>query len=289
MFSSQIRRATTAVAPKRSYNLAITRALPDSFADALSHHAADEPISMDRARQQHADYVAALRQILPVLQLDALPDFPDSVFVEDTVVAVGKRRVLLTQPGHVSRRGEVASIQEVLSQLGITEMTDMRLADPDAFCDGGDVLCTGRHVFVGLSHRTNQPGAQVLQQAFGDENVVVVPPTMQGDSVLHLKSAVTHLDDNTLLAPTGAAGDVLLESLQATARGYFIVRVPDVLACNVVSANGTILAQDTACAESRATLEAAAQDRAMNLVWVDTSELAKKDAALTCCSVLLDV
>jgi dimethylargininase len=34
--------------------------------------------------------------------------------------------------------------------------------DPKATLDGGDVLFTGKHLLVGLSHRTNQRGADVL-------------------------------------------------------------------------------------------------------------------------------
>lgn len=38
----------------------------------------------------------------------------------------------------------------------------MHEIDPKATLDGGDVLFTGKHLFVGLSHRTNQRGADVL-------------------------------------------------------------------------------------------------------------------------------
>lgn len=36
--------------------------------------------------------------------------------------------------------------------------------DPEATLDGGDVLYTGEHLFVGLSRRTNQRGAEVLRE-----------------------------------------------------------------------------------------------------------------------------
>lgn len=38
----------------------------------------------------------------------------------------------------------------------------MHEIDPKATLDGGDVLYTGKHLFVGLSLRTNQRGADVL-------------------------------------------------------------------------------------------------------------------------------
>jgi dimethylargininase len=274
------------------HTFAIAREIPASFADALSsHYGADsssdgEAFSMQRARQQHASYLSKLRTQLPTLCLSPLESHPDSVFVEDTVVAIG-RRALITRPGHPSRRGEVESIKHVLLQLGM-DVLDMRDGSEDVICDGGDVMFTGRHIFVGLSDRTNKNGINVLREAF-DIEVVTVPPVVQGDQVLHLKSAVTHLDEYTLLAPVGAAGDKVLQAMKAEDRGYKVIRLPDILSCNVVAVNGCILAQDSRCQESRQRLEAATKERNLDLEFIDTSELAKKDAALTCCSVLLSL
>lgn len=44
--------------------------------------------------------------------------------------------------------------------------------DPEATLDGGDVLFTGKHLLVGLSHRTNQRGADVLVKV--THNCVIV-------------------------------------------------------------------------------------------------------------------
>ena len=107
--------------------------------------------------------------------------------------------------------------------------------------------------------------------------------------VLHLKSAVTHLDATTLVAPTAPWSNQLLRNLQAAVLGYDVIRIPDVLACNVVTLpdGQGLLLQDTPCSESRALLQRTAEEQRLPYQWVDTSELAKKDAALTCCSILL--
>ena len=285
----------TFVATKRQlYRLAIARELPDSFQHAIAEHSsgpfaeevtAPESLVVEKAQQQHASYVAALRHILPVLALPPLEDHPDCCFVEDTVVAI-ENRAVITRMGHTSRRGEVDSVKITLEQLGM-DIVDMREGCLMATCDGGDVLFTGRHLFVGLSNRTNKEGAKFLAEAFGSVDCITVPPTMQGGQVLHLKSAVTHMDECTLVAPTGSAGDRVLADMQAEQLGYQTIRLPDILACNLVSCNGKLLVQDTQCSVSRQTLEQAAKERHMEVIYVDTSELAKKDAALTCCSVLL--
>jgi dimethylargininase len=247
-----------------------------------------DQIDLAVAQQQHEVYLERLRQYVPTLCLDALDDHADSVFVEDTVVAIGKRAVI-TNPGHPSRRGEVDTIKDVLLQLGM-DVTDMR-DFPDALCDGGDVLYTTRHLFVGLSERTNERAVELLSKTFENDVVeTIAVPLSPGCNALHLKSIVTHLDATTLLAPTGDLGDDVLEAMRATERGYYdVIRLPNMLACNVVVVNGGVLAQDGGCHESRALLQEAAAKRNLQIDFLDLSETAKADGALTCCSVLLGI
>lgn len=267
--------------------MAITRDVSPSLANALTMSLQqEEPISLELAERQHADYVLCLKRLLPaVKELPALLEFPDCCFVEDTVVAINDTALVMNM-GHESRRGEVESIACVLNKLpGINRVVDMKSLNETATCDGGDVLFTGRHVFVGLSDRTNKEGVEVLRNVFTKYEVVPVPVV----GALHLKSLVTHMDSYTLVAPTGALGDGLLQEMQAAKRGYEVIRLPNLLACNVVAVNGTIIAQDVACKDSKRKLREAAEESNLRIEFVDTSELAKVDAALTCCSVLLDV
>jgi len=280
-----------------STTMAIARQIPNSFLDALSDHGGNDNVSLSKARIQHDRYLQELRRHVPTLCLPALESHPDCVFVEDTVVAVGNTAVI-THLGHESRRGEVDSVKEALRQLGV-HVLDMREEDANindrsiSLCDGGDVLYTGRHLFVGLSERTNENGFRFLQKVFGErlheENIIAVPPVIQGKDVLHLKSAVTHLDEHTILAPEGPLGDNLLQTMKSSERGYTAIRIPDILSCNAVVVNGHVLAQDAPCHVCRERIQNACSERGLGLTFVDTSELAKKDAALTCCSVLLAV
>ena len=279
-------------AKRTQQSAAICRAIPRSFVDALSMHGTDESIDIAKAQQQHENYVQVLQQhVATVTCLPALEDYPDCAFVEDTVVAIGTT-CCLTRLGAHSRQGEGDAIQEVLERLGIGNLINMNEMRNDAICDGGDVLFTGRHLFVGLSTRTNMAGVEVLKEAFRDLEIpiIAVPPIVAPGSqhVLHLKSAVTHLDESTILAPEGSLGDVVLNSMQSIRLGYNAIRLPNVLACNAVVANGHILAQHTACAVSTRRLHEVAARKNMGLTFVDTSELAKKDGALTCCSVLFN-
>jgi len=281
---------------------AITREIPDSFLKAVvQHHSSSDEnnaVSLIKARSQHNEYVKQLRRHVPrVLTLPPLETHPDCVFVEDAVVAVGGK-VVITQMGHLSRKGEVDSIKKALLDRieGMSHLYDMR-EDENALCDGGDVMYTGRHLFVGQSNRTNTAGFEFLRDAFTnyedvfkndlEVEVISVPPVVAGKDVLHLKSAVTHLDEYTILAPEGKIGDDVLEAMNAKELGYESIRLPDVLSCNVVVANDHVLVQDSNCKVSRKRIKEACKERSLGLTFVDTSELAKKDGALTCCSVLL--
>jgi dimethylargininase len=178
------------------------------------------------------------------------------------------------------------------------EVHDMRVeANEGATCDGGDVLYPvqwegsaklgGRHMFVGLSSRTNQQGFEYLCEVFHDLEVIPVRMT-DISNVLHLKSITSHLDHLTLIMPTGRYGDELIQAMNAIEKGYTIVRVPDIKACNIISANGHVIAQKFISDESKEILEReVVSKRGMKLHYADTSEFSKCDGALTCKSILL--
>ncbi|KAL3930520.1 MAG: hypothetical protein SGARI_004460 [Bacillariaceae sp.] len=133
----------------------------------------------------------------------------------------------------------------------------------NAYCDGGDVLTIAAqyHMFVGISERTNMEAAKVLGDAL---EIETIPVQFEGNA-LHLKSIVTNVDDSTLLVPTGALGNEVLEAMEATNRGYNVVRLPNMLACNVVAVNGGLLAQDVGDAQSKEILEKVASERGLEI------------------------
>lgn len=271
----------------RHYTLALARQISPQIENAVVMEGdAKSTVSYDVAQEQHQSYLRSIRCIVPTLELPYLPDHPDCVFVEDTMVALGDT-VVMTCPGHDSRQGEVASMRDVVEQLGLN-IVDMT-AESGARLDGGDVLYTGRHMYVGISERTNDKGFKLLRNTFKDRTKVlpVVLPPDNNNQALHLKSVVTHLDEETLLAPNSEFGAQVLTDMLDSG-GYETLRLPSMLACNVVVANGHVLAQDVDCEESKAILTDACKERSLKVHWVDTSELAKVDGALSCCSVLLD-
>ena len=250
--------------------IALTRAVPASIVNCELTHLTRQTIDWGRATQQHAEYEATLRAVgCAVQRLPELPEHPDSVFVEDAAVVLDECAII-TRPGALSRRGETDSVAGALEALRPLH----RVREPGTL-DGGDVLCVGRRVFVGLSTRTNEDGARQVAEALAPHGYSVETVTVR--DCLHLKSAATTLPD----------GRIVIDPATIDARAFSGVECIPVYegepaGANVLSIEGAVLAPVSA-PRTRWRLEA----EGYTVVAVDASELAKAEGALTCCSLVL--
>jgi dimethylargininase len=246
---------------------AIVRRPGPDFAAGLTSGALGAP---DHARMlaQHADYVAALRNLgLHVDMLDDAPGFPDAYFVEDVAVIVPELAVV-ARPGAASRRGEDDLIVPVLAR----HKPVARIVGP-ATLDGGDVLIVGQTVFVGLSQRTNAAGAEQLSALLAPLGYGI--RTVPVPSGLHLKSGVTSLGGDLLLIADGLAGAPQLRGHSAV-----VVDADEERACNALLVNGTVL---FAAGFPKTRRKLAAMN--LRLLELDAGEAAKMDGGLTCMSL----
>jgi dimethylargininase len=250
--------------------LALTRAVPPSIVDCELTHLERSPIDWTRAARQHAEYEATLRALGCVIRrLPDLPDYPDSVFVEDTAVVFDECAVI-TRPGAASRRGEVESVAGALR-----EWRPLHHIDAPGTLDGGDVLRVGRRVYVGVSTRTNDDGVRQLADAIASFGYETIPVLVR--DCLHLKSAATALPDGRVVIDAEKIG-------AATFRDVECIPVFDGEAsgANVLSLDQAVLAPVSA-PRTRWRLEG----EGYTIIPVDASELAKAEGALTCCSLIL--
>jgi dimethylargininase len=170
----------------------------------------------------------------------------------------------------VSRRGELADVDRALRPF---RSRIVRLALP-ATLDGGDVLVFGRRVFVGRTTRTNDAGIAALGAALAPHGYSVTAVAVPG--CLHLKSAATALDSETLIAnrawlDTAPFGSARWVDVDATEPG----------AANVLRVAGELWAHPG----YPRTFERLA-GLAYPVVEMDISEFVKAEAALTCKSLL---
>jgi dimethylargininase len=148
--------------------------------------------------------------------------------------------------------------------------------------DGGDVLVVGRTVFVGTSQRTNEAGAAGLAAIL--EPLGYAVHSVMVDGCLHLKTAVTALSEDTVLlnpawVDAGRFADYrVVEVAPGEPMAANVLRLPD----RVLMAAG----HPETAARIRDALDGDA--RTAGVVQVDVSELAKAEAGVTCCSILLE-
>jgi dimethylargininase len=172
--------------------IAITRAISPRFAECELTYLERTPIDLELARAQHHTYVEALRGLgCHLIELPAEPDLPDSVFVEDTAFILPEVAVI-TRPGADSRKPETESVAQALAPL-----IELVHVQQPATVDGGDVLVLGKGIYVGQSTRSNPVAIRQLNELLHHHGYTVTGVPLH--DCLHLKSAVTRVDDKTLL------------------------------------------------------------------------------------------
>jgi dimethylargininase len=249
--------------------IALMRGVPPTLARCELTFRQREPFDLVRAVAQHAAYAALLRSLgLEVIELPADPALPDCCFVEDVAVVLDEV-ALLTMPGASSRRGETAAVEAALARFRSLERTRL-----PATLEGGDVLRVGRRLFVGRSPRTNEAGIARLAGVAEPLGYRVLPVTVTG--CLHLKSAVTALDDERVLA-----NPAWIDTGPFARLGVVPVAPDEPGAANVLRVAGLVVAHPG----YPRTL-----DRVAELGYavrpLDISEFLKAEAALTCKSLL---
>ncbi|RLC25720.1 MAG: N(G),N(G)-dimethylarginine dimethylaminohydrolase [Deltaproteobacteria bacterium] len=148
----------------------------------------------DLALTQHKNYIQALKQCgLKVIVLDSDENFPDSTFIEDACL-VTPRCAIITNPGAASRRDETIQISEEIKKL---DRPVEKIQSPGTL-DAGDVMMVGNHYFTGLSKRTNIEGASQLDKIL--KKYGYTSSTIKLENVLHLKTGISYLENNNLLA-----------------------------------------------------------------------------------------
>ncbi len=182
-----------------SMTIALVRPPSPAFADAVSTHPSAATIDTARARQQHRAYVATLRGLgVQVVELPPIADLPDACFVEDCAVIVG-RAALVCRPGNPTRAQEPELLRDRLASH-VDELVEL---PREATLDGGDALRMGTVLYVGHSLRTNPAGIDALQR-FASAHGLQVKPITVPTGFLHLQTAVTALDQTTLVGVPGA-------------------------------------------------------------------------------------
>jgi dimethylargininase len=255
--------AESGVRPK----VALVRRPAPNLDEGQLTHLDRVPINVGLAERQWNDYRAALEnEGWRTVEVEAEPQLPDSVFIEDTVVMFDDIAVL-TRLGAPSRRAETAGAEAAVRALGIRIVA----LELPATLDGGDVLKIGKTVYVGQGTRTNEEGIRQLAAIIEPMGYTVVPVPVT--KALHLKSAVTALPDGTVIGHESLVDD---QSLFPR-----FTAVPEVEGTAVVILDDETLLMSSAAPRSAALFEGLGY----RVVATEISEFEKLEGCVTCLSV----
>lgn len=223
----------------------------------------------ENALRQHDQYIKTLERCgLNVYVLQEDENFPDSVFVEDTAI-VTKDFAVVTRPGTKSREGEATEMLKILKQ----SFKQIEFIEEPGSLDGGDIMKTENHFYIGLSGRTNPEGARQLSAIVSKYGYSA--STINLSSVLHLKTGISYLEHNILLA----SGEFLIKS---ELKKFRILEVPveEAYASNSLWINGTIIVPS-----GFPKVAAMIKETGFPILEADTSEFRKLDGGLSCLSL----
>ncbi|MDH5754131.1 MAG: arginine deiminase family protein [Candidatus Bathyarchaeota archaeon] len=246
---------------------AVVRPVPDSYDRCVRTNV--EKIDVALAKRQHAEYCKALQKLgLELIWIEGNNTLPDSCFVEDTAVVLGKKAIICDMKIE-SRVKEVIEVAKVLEKLKETYYIK-----PPATIDGGDVLKIEDKVFVGLSARTNLYAIHQLRKILENGNLEIVPVKVH--NVVHLKSACTYFGDNYVILSKGHFDTDIL-------RDYKKIVVPrgEEYAADCLAINGTIL-----MARGHPKTKKIVEKEGFFVKELEMSEFRKGESALTCLSII---
>lgn len=223
------------------------------------------------ALKQHDNYIKALESCgVKVTVLDAMEEFPDSCFVEDTAVLT-KNCAIISNPGAPTRQKESGYMVDTIKKFYSEDKIEY-ITSPGTM-EGGDVMMVGNHFYIGLSARTNEEGCKQFIAALEKHGHTgsIVPL----EKVLHLKTGLAYLENNNLLV----AGE-FVDKEDFAKFNKIKITTDEAYSANCIWVNEKVLVP-AGYEKTKKAIENAGYE----VILVDTSEYKKLDGGLSCLSL----
>jgi len=249
----------------------IVRIPAKSICDGITSNPSLGKPNYELALKQHAAYIEALRGCgVTVTKLDALDEFPDSCFVEDTAVLT-PNCAIISNPGAATRQRESSFMVDTIKKF----YSDDKIAYIEApgTMEGGDVMMVGNHFYIGESARTNAEGCRQfieILKRFGHTGSIVAL-----NEVLHLKTGLSYLENNNLLV----AGE-FINKQDFKDFNKIVISENEAYSANCIWVNDKVLVP-----AGYPSTETAIRKLGYEVIIVDTSEFCKIDGGLSCLSL----
>ncbi|KAK3740305.1 hypothetical protein RRG08_014953, partial [Elysia crispata] len=132
----------------------------------------------------------------------------------------------------------VGEIRKVLK--GDLRMNVVEIQNAKATLDGGDVLFTGKEIFVGVGKRTNEAGAQAVAEAFPEYAVSKV--NFANCEALHLKDVFNMAGKNVMAVAPGPDVQGVLRQMQDVADyPYHVMQMDSRMGTDMLYTNGHLI------------------------------------------------
>ncbi|MFX0106674.1 MAG: dimethylarginine dimethylaminohydrolase family protein [Candidatus Hodarchaeota archaeon] len=245
---------------------AIVRPPSNAFRKCISSHPEQHTLDLHLAQEQHAEYCSTLANLgLKLVRIPPDEKYPDSCFVEDTVV-VHENRGFITRFVEESRRGEEFAVAEVLK-----DYLDLGFARRPATIEGGDIIHLPDRMICGITQRTNIKGVKQMMRWLGTNYETIEDP-----SIIHLKSYVTYLGQNTIIVTERFVDHPTLQDFEK-----ILIPREEGYATNTLAINSSVL-----MSRKHQKAQKLVKEVGFEVISLDMSEFEKCEGALTCLSVL---
>lgn len=233
-------------------------------------HLPRQQINHENAGIQHENYRKLLSDcgLRQLITLEENIHLPDCAFVEDNAIVLDEIAII-TPMGVASRVAET-----YLIETNLAAFRQIARIDPPARIEGGDVLQMGRTLFVGISTRTDSNGLTALNKIADHFGYKLVAVNVR--NALHLKTACTAIDDETILL-----NPEWVDAVSFT--GFRQIPVPSIEPCGAnILRIGNKICIHSGFQETSELLVGLGYD----VNTVDISEFLKAEAGLTCLSII---
>ncbi len=245
---------------------AIVRPPSNAFRRCISAHPEHHSLDLSLAQDQHAEYCRALSNLgLKLIRLPPNEKYPDSCFVEDTVVVHGNRG-FITRFAESARRGEELAVAEVLK-----DYVDLGFARKPATIEGGDIIHLSDRLISGVTQRTNVKGVKQMSRWLGVESDII-----EDSSIIHLKSHVTYLGRKTIMVTKDFENHPVLQDFEK-----IVVPREEGYAANTLTIGKAVL-----MSQEHQRTQTLVAEAGLEIIPLDMSEFEKCEGALTCLSII---
>lgn len=239
-------------------------------------HFKDEGIHIERALEQHAEFVTTLKKYeIDVILLPYHKKYPEQVFTRDIGFTLGET-IFVANMATDARAGEESVLKQWLEDEEISYFNLVK-----EHIEGGDVIIDQDTIYVGLSNRTDEKATSHIKRLMNTFTVVTIPFK---ENYLHLDCVFNVVSPEVALIYPPALTE---EDIELFSSRYELIEVSEQeqfqLGTNVLSiGNKRVISLPV-----NKNVNNELRKRGFEVIEVDITEIIKSGGSFRCCTLPL--